>query len=285
MGTLLRLLETQLDLLEQGEPVDAQVLYESLHYMTHYPDSFHHPREDLVYQRAGEVDSKLADSVDTLQREHDYLAELGEKALEVAREWQEEGEDPEALEQPVRAYIDTMYRHMSAEETLVFPEIDRVLSAADWAMLEEEDLLAPVPDPIFGPKVEREYRNVARKARRALRRGAEDAALVEWIGLEAVLEGLEVLTIAGESSRSAASEHYNAAAEEAYELMRQALRGRGLFTLPWRCAMVGGRHYVGFLRDLGSVARDTSSDLTELRRGVRERLGLVFDQATASSRN
>jgi hemerythrin-like domain-containing protein len=285
IGTLLRLLETQLDLLEQDEPVDGQVLYESLHYMTHYPDAFHHPREDLVYQRAGEVDPKLADSVDTLQREHDYLTELGARALEAVADWQEAGEDAAELETAARAYVDTMYRHMSAEETLVFPEIERTLSAEDWALLEQEDLLAPVPDPIFGPKVEREYRNIARKARRTLRRGAEDAALVEWIGLEAFLEGLEVLSIAGESTRNAASEHYSAASEETLELIQNALRGEGLLTLPLRCTLVGGGHYLGFLRDLGGIARDTSADLAELRRGARDRLRLVFGQATASSRN
>ena len=285
MGTLLKLLETQLDLLEMGEPVDGQVLYESLHYMTHYPDAFHHPREDLVYQRASEVDPKLADSVDTLQREHDYLAEVGAKALVAVTDWQETGEDAGKLEKAVRAYIDTMYRHMSAEESLVFPEIDRVLSREDWAMLEQEDLLAPAPDPIFGPKVDREYRNIARKARRLLRRGAEDAALVEWIGLEALLEGLEVVSIAGESARNSASEHYSAATAETLDLLRNALRGRGLLTLPFRCTVVGGGHYLAFLRDLGGIARDTSTDLAELRQGARDRLGMVFDQATSSSRN
>ena len=239
MGTLLRLLETQLDLLEQDEPVDAQVLYESLHYMTHYPDAFHHPREDLVYQRAGEVDPKLADSVDTLQREHDYLSELGARALAAVSGWQEAGDDVDELETAVRAYVDAMYRHMSAEETLIFPEIDRTLSEEDWALLEQEDLLAPIPDPIFGPKVEREYRNIARKARRTLRRGAEDAALVEWIGLEAFLEGLEVLSIAGESTRSAASEHYHAASGETLELIQDALRGKGLLTLPLPWTVAG----------------------------------------------
>ena len=286
MGTLLRLLETQLDLIEQGEPLDANVLYESLHYMTHYPDSFHHPREDLVYQRAGELDPVLADSVDTLQREHDYLTEIGAKALVAVTAWREGNTDTDAIEEPVRAYIDTMYRHMSAEESLVFPEIDRVLSEADWAMLEEDDLLAPVADPVFGPKVVREYRNIARKARRTLRRGAEDAALVEWIGLEALLEGVEVLVIAGESGRTVASEHYHAAMEETYDLLQDALRGRGLLTLPWKAAWIGGGHYLGFLRDVGAVASDTATDLRDLRRGARERLGLVFDdQATASSRN
>ena len=285
MGTLLRLLGTQLDLLDEGEPVDGQVLYETLHYMTHYPDAFHHPREDLVYQRAGEVDPALADSVDTLQREHDYLAEAGARALAAVSDWHEAGEDPARFEAPVREYVDLLYRHMSAEESLVFPEIERLLSREDWAILEQEDLLAPVPDPVFGPRVEREYRNIARKARRALRRGAEDAALVEWIGLEAFLEGLEVLMMAGESTRVSASEHYNAATAETLELVRAALRGRGLLTLPWRCSAIGGGHYLKFLRDIGAIARDASTDLDELRKGTRERIGMVFDQATASSRN
>ena len=71
MATLMKLVDDQLDALDAGETVDSRVLYESLHYMTHYPDSFHHPREDMVYQRAGELDPSLADSVDTLQREYD----------------------------------------------------------------------------------------------------------------------------------------------------------------------------------------------------------------------
>ena len=285
MGTLLKLVETQLELLEQGEPVEPQVLYESLHYMTEFPDAFHHPREDLLYQRASELDAKLADNVDTLQREHDYLTELGATALAAVTTWDSSGGKKGDPAKSVRAYIDTMYRHMSAEESLVFPDIERVLSPEDWAMLEQEDLLAPAPDPVFGPKVEREYRNIARKARRLLRRGAEDAALVEWIGLEAVLEGIEVVSIAGENARNSASEHYNAAQAETLDLLRGALRGEGLLALPLRCTAVTGGHYIGFLRDLGDIARDTATDFAELRRGARDRIGLVFDQATSSSRN
>ena len=113
----------------------------------------------------------------------------------------------------------------------------------------------------------------------------EDAALVEWIGLEAFLEGLEVLVMAGESTRVSASEHYNAATAEAIEQVRAALRGRGLLSLPWRCTTIGGGHYLAFLRDMGGIVRDMSTDLDELRRGTRERIGMVFDQATSSSRN
>lgn len=285
IGSLLKLLEAQVDLLEAGEPVEPQVLYESLHYMTHFPDAFHHPREDLVYQRAGELDYALADSVDTLQRDHDYLAKLGPKALTAVAHWEETGQGADKVGKAVRDYVNTMYKHMEVEEALVFPEIDRVLGEDDWRELEQEDLMAPVPDPVFGPRVEREYRNLARKARRTLRRGAEDAALVEWIGLEALLEGFEVLSIAGENGRAAASEHLNAAGAEALDLLRGAMEGSGVLALPFRLTATGAGHYVGFLRDLGEIARDTGSDLSVLRKGVKERLGLVFDQATSSSRN
>ena len=77
MATLIHQLNDQLDALEQDKAVDSHILYEVMHYMTHFPDAFHHPREDMVYQRAGELDAGIADSVDTLQRDHDYLAKTG----------------------------------------------------------------------------------------------------------------------------------------------------------------------------------------------------------------
>ncbi|MEM0955359.1 MAG: hemerythrin domain-containing protein [Pseudomonadota bacterium] len=278
MGTLLRLVESELELIETDQPIDPHVFYESLHYLTHYPDAFHHPREDLVYARAGEVDPKLADSVDTLQRDHDYLAEVGAKTLATVARWKETGQGAGKMRRDVQRYVESQRKHMEAEEALVFPDIARILDPEDWRELEQESLLAPAPDPVFGPKVSREYRNVARKARRALRKGAEDAALVEWIGLEALLEGMEVLTIAGESSRAAAQEHFYAASGEALDLLKKAMQGDGIFRLPLKTALTGSAHYVGFLKDLGIIARDTGSDLGELRRGVKQRLGLVFDK-------
>ena len=277
MGTLLRLVESELEMVETDQPIDPHVFYESLHYLTHYPDAFHHPREDLVYARAGEVEPGLADSVDTLQRDHDYLAKTGAKTLATVARWKETGQGAAKMCKDVQAYVQAQRKHMEAEEALVFPDIARVLDPEDWRELEQESLLAPTPDPVFGPKVSREYRNVARKARRALRKGAEDAALVEWIGLEALLEGLEVLAIAGESSRAAAQEHFYAAGGETLDLVKKAMHGEGLLSLPLKTALTGGSHYVGFLKDLGSIARETGSDLGGLRRGMKQRLGLAFD--------
>jgi hemerythrin-like domain-containing protein len=285
MSTLMKLLADQLDAVEQGEDVEAHVLYESLHYMTHYPDAFHHPREDLVYQRAGQLDSKLADSVDTLQREHDYIATLGAKSLREVERWQA-GELPagKALKLS-REYIDAIYQHMNVEEKLVFPQIEKVLTPQDWRALEQEELIDPVADPVFGPQVAREYRNLARKARRALRRGVEDATLVEWVGLEALLESYEVIAMALETSRESARQHYQELVEETGELLENRGEHGGVLMLPLRCVVNNTQRAVKFLRDIRGISKNTFSDLSELGRGARDRIQLVTSEPESTSRH
>ncbi len=285
MATLMKLVDEQIEAMGQGEAVDSRVLYESLHYMTHYPDAFHHPREDMVYQRAGDLDPSLADSVDTLQREHDYLAELGEKVLAEVVRWQDGEIEAKTALKPARDYVAALYKHMNVEEKLIFPQIEELLTEDDWHELEQEDLITPVADPVFGPKVGREYRNIARKARRVLRRGAEDAALVEWIGLEALLEGYELLSIAMDNGRQAAREHMEAALEETGELVDTRGDNGGLLLLPLRCAANGTRRYVDFLRDLGELSKDTLGDLSELGKGTRDRMRLVRTESPSDAKH
>lgn len=285
MSTLMKLLSDQLDAVEQGEDVDAHVLYESLHYMTHYPDAFHHPREDLVYQRAGELDHKIADSVDTLQREHDYIAKLGARTLGEVERWQA-GELPASKALKLaRDYIDAIYQHMNVEEKLVFPQIEKLLTPEDWRALEQEELINPVTDPVFGPQVAREYRNLARKARRALRRGVEDVTLVEWVGLEALLESYEVIAMALENSRESAQQHFKEVVKETGELVENRGEHGGVLMLPLRCAVNNTQRVVKFIRDIGGISKDTFADLAELGRGARDRIRLVTSEPASSSRH
>lgn len=277
MGTLLKMLSEQLEHLEQGDPVDAHILYEVMHYMTHYPDAFHHPREDLVYNRAGELDAGIADSVDTLQREHDHLAGLGSQALDAITRWREGRLKSSAVVQQGWDYVGAMYRHMSAEEKLVFPQIHDILGPEDWLDLEQEDLLAPVSDPVFGPKVAREYHKLARRARRVVRRGVEDAAVAEWMGLEALIEAVEVLGMALDSSRDAAREHFTAALDETRDLIDEAREGdASLLLLPLRFTINSAGRYVDFLKELGGISRETLGDFRDLNQGLRSRMRMIW---------
>ncbi len=278
MATLMHLLGEQLAALAAGNAVDPHILYEVMHYMTHYPDAFHHPREDRVYQRAAELDPELADSVDTLQRDHDYLTETGAKALKSIADWRAgRGKEVEMLKL-CQDYASSLYEHMNTEEKLVFPQIEKLLSDEDWRELEQADLLTPAPDPVFGSRVDREYRNIARKARRALRRGAEDVAMVEWIGIEALLEGFELLSMAMDNSRAAAGEHLAGAREDMKELLMASLDGESsLLLFPARCSLSNVGHYVGWLKECGAIVRDTAGDLRQLNQGMRQRMRWVTD--------
>ncbi len=71
--------------------------------------------------------------------------------------------------------------------------------------------------------------------------------------------------------------------QEARELISSAFSEGGMLLLPLRCTVSNAGHTVRLLRDLGSIARDARSDLAELRSGAKDRLQLVFSQATSSS--
>jgi hemerythrin-like domain-containing protein len=176
MATMLKVLEKQLDLIEADGNINKKVVYETLYYITEYPDRFHHPREDAMFQRAAQLSDKLADDVDTLQHDHDQIGDRGTRALQAAVEWQQGKHDTIKLVKTGRAYMAELFRHMEVEEKVVFPKIEATLSVWDWRELAADDTLLPAADPVFGPRVGREFRNVAR---RTLRRGVENAVMLE----------------------------------------------------------------------------------------------------------
>jgi hypothetical protein len=96
-----------------------------------------------------------------------------------------------------------------------------------------------------------------------------------------------VLSIAADSSRAVARAHFSEASEETRELINSAFNEGGVLMLPLRCTVSHTRHYLGFLRDMGSIVRDAGEDLAELRSGASDRMRMVFSQADTptSSRN
>ena len=56
MARIMELFRDQLKSIESGELVDTHVVYELMYYMVTIPDRFHHPREDVIYQRVAELD-------------------------------------------------------------------------------------------------------------------------------------------------------------------------------------------------------------------------------------
>lgn len=274
IASVMQLFREQLKAIEAGELVDTHVVYEIMDYMVTWPDRFHHPREDLIYGRVAELDAEAADSVDSLQRDHDFMAGKGREVLRNIQLWRDGELGGTALVKSGRAYIDHMYEHMNTEEKLVFPQIEEVLAAEDWLELAKDDQLRPVADPVFGQRVQREFRNMARKLRSSVRRGVERGTLVEWLAIEAVMESLDVVSMAYESARDTAGEHLRLAWDEGLELFRESA-----VTAPWRFAANNARLGLRLVQQVAEISRDALGDISRVNQERKDRVRLMDSQA------
>ncbi|WP_240732764.1 hemerythrin domain-containing protein [Halioglobus maricola] len=267
MAGVMQLFLDQLQLIESGGDADAHVIYEIMDYMVSWPDEYHHPREDLIYSRVAELDGKAADEVDTLQRDHDRTAKNGRKLLADIRAWRKGDLADEKLVAAGRAYVEHCYEHMNVEEKLVFPHIEEVLSLDDWRDLAADDQLKSVSVPVFGPAVQREFRTLTRRLRRRVRHTAEKGAVAELIGIEALMESLDVVSRAYESAGASASDHFHTAVEDARSMFQEEP-----LTAPLRCVANNTRLSVSFAKEVVALSRDAIDDLAELNGERLQRL-------------
>jgi hypothetical protein len=145
-----------------------------------------------------------------------------------------------------------------------------VLTATDWRELEIDDRLRPVADPVFGGRIDREFRNMARKLRRNIRSRVERGAMIEWVGIEALMESMEVCSMAFDNTRTATSDHLRAAVDDAVVMIREnPLLG------PWRCAFNNARMTFNWLGDIAEISRDTAEDLSRVNQARKDRVRLV----------
>jgi hemerythrin-like domain-containing protein len=157
MSRLLNELETQLGLFHAGENPDYILMMDIMQYMSHYPDLFHHPKEDLIFKRLIERDPSARLVVKDLIQKHKVLAESGKQFMDSLRTVLSEVLlEREAFEVQGRDYVRTLRRHIDVEESQVFPLAERVLNEEDWKDI--DNAMEAIEDPLFGSTVQQEYR-------------------------------------------------------------------------------------------------------------------------------
>ncbi len=151
VGRLLDLLSADLERLGLPDATGCDTVVQVMHYMTHYPDLRHHPREDLLFERLVRRGSGTRPLVASLTDQHVSLARDG-KALLHAAQSQAPAADIVALG---TAYVDLHRAHMNVEEGEVFPLARVMLGPEDWAAVDAAMVAAA--DPLFGDAVDAQY--------------------------------------------------------------------------------------------------------------------------------
>ena len=159
MALLLELLEVQTDRLLACEEPDYDLMRDIMIYMTSYPDTVHHPKEDLIYTHLKTVRPGIGDWLERIEGEHHDIRTLGTNLRN----------DIEAIESGtvmrrclviagLRRYLKKLRQHMSWEERDLFTLADDLQGEENWSTIAWPD--SETSDPLFGPEVQHRFRRL-----------------------------------------------------------------------------------------------------------------------------
>lgn len=160
---LLDLLERQLAVLEQGDArPNYELLQTILEYLLGYPDSTHHPREDVVYRLLHRRAPEAARQVGDLLREHGELGALTRRfAQAIDRVLLDLDVPRQRLVALGREFVHRYRSHMAREDANFFPAAVAQLTPEDWMIADSE--FDGTNDPLFGPQVEQRFARLRRE--------------------------------------------------------------------------------------------------------------------------
>ena len=131
---LLLVIEQELDVFDRGERPDYEVFGAIIEFFKNYPDSCHHPKEDIIYAKFKERNPDRAAAIADLEAEHrEGAVRLRRVAEAIDAVLNDQELLRENVDRIVRDFVDNERKHMALEEGKIFPAILETLSSADWA--------------------------------------------------------------------------------------------------------------------------------------------------------
>ena len=158
---LLLVLENELEVFDRSEVPDYEILQAVLQYFEDYPENFHHPKEDMVFEKLKMRDPAAVERIGDVEAEHELetsrlrrLIEAVDKIL-AGREFLRQ-----AFHDVMSDFIKHQRQHMDKEERLLFPAAVQRLRPEDWADIDAR--LNDRKDPLFNGVVETKFQALQR---------------------------------------------------------------------------------------------------------------------------
>ncbi len=153
---LLLVLEQELQVFDHREPPDYEILQAIIEYFKDYPEGYHHPKEDIVFERLKLRDSSAASYVGDVEAEHHVETERLRRFAQAVDDILAGREYPrERFHNVVREFIAHQRHHMQKEERLLFPAAVKALQRDDWAEIETR--MNDRKDPLFDGVTDKKF--------------------------------------------------------------------------------------------------------------------------------
>lgn len=149
---LLCVMEEELTVFDQGGRPDYEVFGAIIEFFKKYPDSCHHPKEDIIYARFKARAPNRAASIADLEAEHrEGAVRLRRVAKAIDAVLNDQDLLRESVDRIVRDFIDSERKHIALEDQVIFPAIIETLRPDDWA-----DIALKIADR-YGPPSEADF--------------------------------------------------------------------------------------------------------------------------------
>jgi len=119
---LLRVMEQELSVFDRGGRPDYEVFGAVIEFFKKYPDSCHHPKEDVIYEKFKVRDPGRAASIADLQAEHrEGAVRLRRVAQAIDSVLNDQELLRESVDRIVRDFIDNERKHIAFRRRGYFP--------------------------------------------------------------------------------------------------------------------------------------------------------------------
>lgn len=156
---LLDFLERQMVEFHAGRHPNYELMRDVVHYLHHFADRIHHPREDVAFALLEKRDPEFQIYLNQLLQQHRVIAVAGEALLKHLEDILQDAiiERP-TLEAAAALYLVYFRHHLASEENKALPHAAKVLMQEDWTAVAAA--VSDIPDPLFGGDVAARYREL-----------------------------------------------------------------------------------------------------------------------------
>ena len=156
---LLRVLEHELEVFDRSGRPDYEILQTIIQYFQGYPESCHHPKEEMIFEKLKAWDPAAAKRFGDVEAEHEAeTRRLRSFARAVDYILADQEFLRESFHLAVHDFIEHQRQHLEKEERLLFPAAVKALRPKDWAEIDAR--LDDRKDPLFDSVVEERFYNL-----------------------------------------------------------------------------------------------------------------------------